>query len=196
MTMSRGRRITALLTGSALTAGALLATPIGAAEPASAVDGGTITPNPADQGEAFEGWGTSLVWFANATGGYPTELREQLYQAVFGEDGLDLNIARYNIGGGNASDVPSYLRAGGAVEGWWAADPDGSAGVHDGAATTYAERADVLAAWDSDDPANYDWNADETQRWWVERLAADGQITHWETFANSAPYFMTESGYV
>ena len=192
----RLRRFTALLAGGALVGGALLAAPIGAAAPAAAADGTTITPNPAYAGEAFEGWGTSLVWFANATGGYPEELREQLYQAVFGEDGLDLNIARYNIGGGNASDVQDYLRAGGAVDGWWAADPDGSAGTYDGTTTKYADRNALLAKWDADDPASYDWSADETQRWWVERLAADDQITHWETFANSAPYFMTESGYV
>lgn len=195
MTM-HGRRIAALITGTALAAGTLVAAPIGTPEPAHAADSLTITPNPAYAGEAFDGWGTSLVWFANATGDYPAELREELYQAVFGEDGLDLNIARYNIGGGNASDVRDYLRAGGAVDGWWAPDPDGEGGVYGGAATTYAERNDVLAAWDSGDDASYDWDADATQRWWVERLAADGRITHWETFANSAPYFMTESGYV
>lgn len=195
MTM-HGRRIAALITGAALAAGALTVAPMGTTEPAHAADALTITPNPAYAGEAFEGWGTSLVWFANATGDYPEALREELYQAVFGEDGLDLNIARYNIGGGNASDVRDYLRAGGAVEGWWAPDPDGAAGVYDGAATTYAERNDVLAAFDAGDAASYDWDADATQRWWVERLAADGRITHWETFANSAPYFMTESGYV
>ncbi|GAA1778638.1 hypothetical protein GCM10009712_27720 [Pseudarthrobacter sulfonivorans] len=44
----------------------------------------TITANPASRGEAFEGWGTSLVWFANATAGYSPELREELYQKVFG----------------------------------------------------------------------------------------------------------------
>ncbi|WP_456284127.1 glycoside hydrolase [Microbacterium sp. JZ101] len=189
------RRAAALTTGAALVGGALIASP--AASAAEAAERSvTITPNPASAGEAFQGWGTSLVWFANATGDYPEELREELYQAVFGEDGLDLNIARYNIGGGNASDVADYLRAGGAVEGWWAPDPDGSEGLYGGAATTYADRDAVLAAFDADDPAHYDWGADETQRWWVDRLVADGQITHWETFANSAPYFMTESGYV
>ncbi|GAA1751929.1 RICIN domain-containing protein [Agromyces humatus] len=196
MTMSQGRRrLTALTTGAALT-NALLAAPIGAAAPASAADGTTITPNPAYAGEAFEGWGTSLVWFANATGNYPEDLREELYQAVFGDDGLDLNIARYNIGGGNASDVTDYLRPGGAVEGWWAPNPDGDADRYGGVSTGYADRNALLATWNADDPASYDWNADETQRWWVERLAADDQITRWETFANSAPYFMTESGYV
>ncbi|MFC9919704.1 glycoside hydrolase [Agromyces binzhouensis] len=192
----QGRRIAALITGAALTTGALAAAPIAGAAPAQAADGVTVTPNPWYAGEEFEGWGTSLVWFANATGDYPEELREELYQKVFGEDGLDLNIARYNIGGGNASDVTDYLRAGGAVEGWWAPDPDGSVGTYGGAATTYGERGDVLAAWDSGDEAAYDWDADATQRWWVQRLADDGRITHWETFANSAPYFMTESGYV
>ena len=141
----RLRRITALLTGGALVGGALLAAPLDAVTPAAAADGTTITPNPAYAGEAFEGWGTSLVSFTNATGDYPEELREELSQAVFGEDGLDLNIARYNIGGGNASDVQDYLRAGGAVEGWWAADPDGSAGTYDGTTTTYAERTALLA---------------------------------------------------
>ncbi|HEY0215084.1 MAG TPA: glycoside hydrolase, partial [Cellulomonas sp.] len=143
--------------------------------------------------QPFEGWGTSLVWFANATGDYPAELRQQLYDLLFTADGLDLNIARYNIGGGNASDVADYLRPGGAVEGWWKADPTGE---HYGATTDYADRAQILAAWDASDDADYDLDADQTQRWWVQALADHDQITHWETFANSAPYFMTESGYV
>ncbi|WP_162621859.1 Ig-like domain-containing protein [Microbacterium suaedae] len=189
------RRAAAVTTGAALVAGGLVALPT-VSTALAAERSVTITPNPGYAGEEFEGWGTSLVWFANATGDYPEQLREQLYQAVFGEDGLDLNIARYNIGGGSASDVDDYLRAGGAVEGWWAADPDGSAGRYGGAATTYAERDAVLEAFDAADPAHYDSDADETQRWWVDRLVADDRITHWETFANSAPYFMTESGYV
>lgn len=189
------KKLTALAASAAVVAGALVVAPVSAA-PASAADTVRITPNPAYAGEAYQGWGTSLVWFANATGNYPAELREDLYQKVFGEDGLDLNIARYNIGGGNASDVGSYLRPGGAVEGYWAPNPTGDAALYGGAATTYAQREAVRAAWDADDPASYDFTADETQRWWVERLTADQQISHWETFANSAPYFMTESGYV
>lgn len=194
MSMS-ARRLAALATSAALAAGALLAVPAAAA-PAAAADAFRITPNPAYAGEAFEGWGTSLVWFANATGGYPEALREELYQKVFGDDGLDLNVARYNIGGGNASDVKDYLRPGGAVEGWWKANPNGDASTYGGTSTKLADRDALLAKWDADDPASYDWSADETQRWWVEKLAAEGQITHWEAFANSAPYFMTESGYV
>lgn len=145
----------------------------------------TITPNPAYASEPFEGWGTSLVWFANATGGYPDDVRQDLLDKVFGADGLNLNIARYNIGGGNATDVPGYLRPGGAVDGWW--NPDL-------ASSTYADRADYRAAWDGDDPASYDFEADATQRWWIDALK--DKITHWEAFSNSPPYFLTQSGYV
>ncbi|MBF4461184.1 discoidin domain-containing protein [Rathayibacter sp. VKM Ac-2878] len=189
------RRLAALATSAALATGALLAIPAAAA-PATAADAFRITPNPAAAGDAFEGWGTSLVWFANATGNYPEALREDLYQKVFGQDGLDLNIARYNIGGGNASDVKDYLRPGGAVEGYWKPNPSGSASTYGGTSTNLADRDTLLSKWNADDPASYDWSADETQRWWVQKLAAEKQITHWEAFANSAPYFMTESGYV
>ncbi|WP_225221541.1 glycoside hydrolase [Microbacterium gallinarum] len=152
-----------------------------------------ITPNPAYASAPFEGWGTSLVWFANATGGYPDDVRQALFDKVFGEDGLNLNIARYNIGGGNATDVPPYLRPGGAVEGWW--NPDLGVSDAEGEITsTYADRARYEAAWDGDDPAHYDFDADPTQRWWLDALK--DKVTKWEAFSNSPPYFLTESGYV
>ncbi len=178
----------------------------GMAGPAAAADAVpvTITPNPASRGEAFQGWGTSLIWFANATAGYSPELREELYQKVFGEDGLNLNIARYNVGGGHASDVPDYLHDGSAVEGWWnpvTQPQDGQAASNlynpDGSVdTAQANKLAFLEQWDPDDPTSYNPDADRNQRWWVEKLNAEQQITHWEAFSNSPPWFMTKSGYV
>ncbi|MDR1426631.1 MAG: Ig-like domain-containing protein, partial [Bifidobacteriaceae bacterium] len=182
----------AALTLSGLTATAMIAPPALAAD-ATPV---TITPNPWYASEPFDGWGTSLVWFANATGSYPEELREPFYQAVFGEDGLALNIARYNIGGEDASDVVDYLRKGGAIDGWWAEDPDGALGLYGGTPTTQANRAAILAAWDPEDPTHYDFNADQTQRWWLQRLVEDGTATKIEAFVNSSPWFMTNNGWV
>lgn len=175
-----------LIVGATLGAGTL--------SPAVAADtaGITITPNPSYLGPEFEGWGTSLVWFANATGGYPDDVRQDLFDKVFGDAGLNLNIARYNVGGGNASDVPSYLRPGGAVEGWW--NPD--AGLSDAAGpitSNYADRERYAAAWDASNPEHYNFEADKTQRWWVEALK--DKITKWEAFSNSPPYFLTESGF-
>ncbi|MFH8252296.1 glycoside hydrolase [Microbacterium sp. B2969] len=152
-----------------------------------------ITPNPAYASAPFEGWGTSLVWFANATGGYPADVRQALFDKVFGEDGLNLNIARYNIGGGNATDVPSYLRPGGAVEGYWNANANLS-DAQGPITSTFADRLRYNAAWDGESEVNYDWNADATQRWWIEALK--DKITHWEAFSNSPPYFLTQSGFV
>ncbi len=169
-----------------------LVAPLAASEPAAAASAVTITPNPAYASEPFEGWGTSLVWFANATGGYPEQVREDLLEKVFGKDGLNLNIARYNIGGGNATDVPSYLRPGGAVAGWW--NPDLGASDDSGPITsTYADRARYAAAWSPDETNAFDWNADATQRWWITALK--DRITKWEAFSNSPPYFLTQSGY-
>lgn len=187
-----GARVVAGLGAGALVAGCALAALPAQASPAGAVAatgttaapadvaGVTVTPDPSYAGAPFEGWGTSLVWFANATGGYPDEIRDRLADMVFGDEGLNLNIARYNVGGGNAPDVPDYLRAGGAVDGWWKA-PEGTT------------RTDV-DWWDPENPDNWDEDADATQRWWVDRIKDD--VTHWETFSNSPPWFMTVSGYV
>ncbi|MFD8870837.1 RICIN domain-containing protein [Streptomyces sp. NPDC059590] len=171
--------VTALATGAALiTAPSPQAR--AEAQPTAEAASVTVSPDPSYQQQKFEGWGTSLVWFANATGGYPEEIRQKLASLLFGDDGLALNIARYNIGGGNAPDVKDYLRAGGAVPGWWKA-PEG----------TTREDTDW---WSADDPADWNPDADAKQRWWVDRIKGD--IDHWETFSNSPPWFMTTSGYV
>ncbi|MFD0339798.1 hypothetical protein ACFVH0_14050 [Streptomyces sp. NPDC127117] len=72
------------------------------------VDGATAPgdvtgrPDPSCRQQPFEGGGTGLVRFANATGGYPEEIRQKPAGLLFDDDGLALNIACYNIGGGNA----------------------------------------------------------------------------------------------
>lgn len=126
--MRLNTRLGALLASTAMVTAGLVTSQTSAAAPGD--DEGpapdvTITVDPSYANPDFQGWGTSLVWFANATGDYPDEIREALYERVFGDDGLRLIIARYNVGGGNAPDVTDYLRAGGAVEGWWAA-PEGT----------------------------------------------------------------------
>ena len=193
---------------------------------AFAADGGvtTVTPNPWYQNGPFEGWGTSLAWFANATGNYGEpgsittssgdakadakaleygkQLREQFYQSIFGKDGLNLNMARYNIGGGNASDVAygyPFMRQGAAVPGTWKDDPDATGVYKDSSgnavSTKQADREKLDEAFDPNDDSQYDFSKAKAQEWWVKRGAETGDITHWEAFANSAPYFMTNSGY-
>ena len=50
----------------------------------------------------FEGWGTSLCWWANRIG-YSDALTSQAAEVFFSDEGLDMNIGRYNAGGGDAT---------------------------------------------------------------------------------------------
>ncbi|KAB7790374.1 immunoglobulin-like domain-containing protein [Bifidobacterium leontopitheci] len=174
---------------------------------AGAAETQTITLNPWYQSDTFKGWGTSLAWYANATGHYALsdnaqakQLADDFYDLLFSKDGLDLQTVRYNIGGGNASDTTDYLRPGAAVEGWWKANPEGdghSDTLYGGTSTTYANKDAMLKAWNPDDEDSYDYvNADLSQRWWLQKLQDNKQVKNWEFFSNSAPYFMTNSGYV
>jgi O-glycosyl hydrolase len=187
---SAARSLTAMIAAGALIAAGAVAT---APAAAAAEPDRTLTLNPAYASGPFKGWGTSLVWMANATGNYPAELRDELIDMVFGDEGLNLNIARYNIGGGNATDVPPYLRPGGAVPGWW--NPDAPLSDAQGPITaTYADRDRYRAAWTGENASDYDFSADSAQLAWVD--AIKDEVDTWEAFSNSPPYFMTESGFV
>ena len=48
----------------------------------------------------FQGWGTSLCWWANRIG-YNEKLTSQAAKLFFSADGLNMNIGRYNVGGGD-----------------------------------------------------------------------------------------------
>ncbi len=114
---------------------------------------------------AFEGWGTSLCWWAHGVGDWPDERLDPLIDWIVDPDeGLGYTIFRYNIGGG---DDPSHdhMRRDGDVPGY-RASPD----------------------------AAYDWTADANQRRVLQKLAAQVEAPILEAFANSPPYWMTISG--
>ncbi|KAJ3206894.1 hypothetical protein HDU82_004240 [Entophlyctis luteolus] len=150
---------------------------------AAASGASAIVVDPSYQHPTFEGWGTSLAWMANKIGGYPDSIRTKIAALVFGPDGLNLNLARYNIGGGNAPSVTDYLRPGGAVPGWW--NVPSSLGTLTPANKSW---------WNGSDATHWNFNADQNQRWFVDEIKAN--VTVWETFSNSPPWFQTVSGYV
>ncbi|WP_405851189.1 RICIN domain-containing protein [Streptomyces sp. NBC_00090] len=172
-------RLVATAAAAAIAATGLAVGP--APSPASAVESGaalTVRLDPSYQHPTFQGWGTSLAWFANVTGGWPDAQRNALADALYGADGLAFTIARYNIGGGDSPETTPYLRAGADVPGWWnrpgPESPDW---------------------WDPENPTHWNPNADANQRWWVTAAKARG-ANIFEAFSNSAPYFMTNSGLV
>ncbi len=83
-----------------------------------------------EPGPAFDGWGTSLCWFANAIGRWPEPQRSEIADALFSDSGLGLTVVRYNIGGGEKLDhhhMPWFRQMEGfksATGAWdWNADP-------------------------------------------------------------------------
>lgn len=125
-------------------------------------------------GGVFEGWGTSLCWWANRVG-YSDTLAQLAAEAFCDpEKGLGLNILRYNIGGGDDPTHDHITRTDSMMPGFW---------------KNPAEDAGGQLTWE------YDWSQDASQRNVLEKCLAvygDGMLV--EGFSNSPPYFMTNSG--
>ena len=133
--------------------------------PVSAAPGATLVKlNPAARQQTFEGWGTSLCWWANNVGGWATDKRNALVDLVADPvKGLGYNIFRYNIGGG---ENPAHTHM-----------------------DTFRDMPGFQAA-----NGSYDWTADATQRAVLLRLKERGTDLVFEAFSNSPPYWMTNSG--
>lgn len=117
----------------------------------------------------FEGWGTSLCWWAHRLG-YSEELCEKGAKLFFSPEGLNLNIMRYNIGGGDDPIHKHIKRSDSAIPGYL--DYDKETGK-----TTW----------------NYE--ADRNQLSILKSCyKAAGNDAWVEVFSNSPPYFMTVSG--
>ena len=118
----------------------------------------------------FEGWGTSLCWWANRIG-YSDVLAQKAADILFNaETGLGMNIARYNIGGGDDPTHHHITRTDSMMPGFWVLDE--ATGEH-----------------------IFDGTQDENQRNVLLRaMAACGSSFIVEAFSNSPPYYMTESG--
>ncbi|MBP3428288.1 MAG: hypothetical protein J6M47_08525 [Clostridia bacterium] len=140
----------------------------GCAPAASA--GSKIRIDPADaDNRIFEGWGTSLCWWANRVG-YSDTLAQQSADLFFSPNGLGMNIMRYNIGGGDDPTHTHITRTDSAIPGWL---------VWDKAQQRYV----------------YDYDADQRQINVMQRaVKAAGDEAIVEVFSNSPPYFMTVSG--
>ncbi len=114
--------------------------------------------------QTFEGWGTSLCWWANRIGGWSTDKRNQFLDMIVNPTtGLGYNVFRYNIGGG---ENPAHSHM-----------------------TQYRDMPGLEPS-----QGTWNWNADARQASVLSRLVATGQNVIVEAFSNSPPYWMTKSG--
>ena len=156
-------------------AGCLLASCAGAAgseaDQVIAVDPGNAS---AVNGGVFEGWGTSLCWWANRIG-YSDVLSRLAAEAFCDpENGLGLNILRYNIGGGDDPEHNHITRTDSMIPGYWK--------------NPRVDEASGSYSWE------YDWTQDANQRNVLSLCLQAGENMIVEAFSNSPPYFMTNSG--
>jgi len=120
--------------------------------------------DPAVTHQTFEGWGTSLCWWANHVGGWGATGRNAVVDAIVDPvSGLGYNVFRYNIGGG---ENPSHTHMG-----QYKAMP----GFEPSSGT-------------------WTWDADANQRAILQRIVERGTGLVLEAFSNSPPYWMTKSG--
>jgi len=129
-----------------------------------------INIDPTQSYQTIEGWGSSLCWWAAQVGAWKEEKVDSIVDLITSPDKLNMNIFRYNIGGG---DDPSHL-GGHMVKG-------------------KGKRAEMEGFKHSvNDP--YNWNADKGQRTLMLKIKAKRPDAIFEAFSNSPPYWMTYSG--
>lgn len=117
----------------------------------------------------WAGWGTSLCWWANRVG-YSEKMTEKAARLFFSEEGLNLNIMRYNIGGGDDPTHEHITRTDSMMPGFLEKDKETGA-------------------------LTWNYEADKRQLAILKAChKASEKDAYVEAFSNSPPYFMTVSG--
>ncbi|TSA37628.1 MAG: hypothetical protein D4R64_05385 [Porphyromonadaceae bacterium] len=131
----------------------------------------SVLIDPAVRYQVVDGWGGSLCWWANIMGGYSDIDVLKIGDWVTDPQGLNMNIFRFNIGGGDALDHTHMRGDGGNMPGY-----------------------KISAS------SPYDWSRDVNQRRILQQLI-QSRISQTgvndiivEAFSNSPPWWMTRSG--
>jgi O-glycosyl hydrolase len=124
-----------------------------------------IRPDPDQLQQKWQGWGISLAWWANIMGGWPDSQVDEIAKWITSPDELNMNVFRYNIGGGDNPDHAHFRKDGAGVPGYKPSEEVG-----------------------------YDWGRDANQRNILLRLNTLREDAINEAASFSPPYWMTKSG--
>lgn len=136
-----------------------------------AVEPLVLSPN--QKGWQMEGWGVSLCWWANMCGHLDEKSIDTLVDWLVSPDGLNYNIFRYNIGGG---DDPQNRNC--ELHHMWKGK---------------GKRAE-MPGFKLYSDSLYDWAADSAQIKIMLKIKEHRPDAIFEAFSNSAPWWMTISG--
>lgn len=126
--------------------------------------------NPAKTLQTMEGWGSSLCWWAGQVGNWEESKVDSIVELITSPTGLNMNIFRYNIGGG---DDPSHT---------------------DGHMVKGKGKRAEMEGFKATENSPYNWNADKAQRMIMLKIKEKRPDAVFEAFSNSPPYWMTISG--
>ncbi|HZL09553.1 MAG TPA: glycoside hydrolase [Prolixibacteraceae bacterium] len=120
--------------------------------------------------QTVEGWGSSLCWWAAQVGAWDETKADSIVDLITSPDKLNMNIFRYNIGGG---DDPSHI---------------------DGHMVKGKGKRAEMEGFKASAEAPYNWATDKGQRIIMLKIKAKRPDAVFEAFSNSPPYWMTYSG--
>lgn len=129
-----------------------------------------ITVNTDKIYQTVTGFGASAAWWAQDIGGWTeptatgTEIRTEILELLYGENGIDLDIYRYNLGAGSKSEDSSYY------------------------SDTWRKTESFIT---SDGTVDYSCDANAV---WCMQKAVDLGVQNVVFFSNSAPDTMTING--
>jgi len=143
-------------------------------QPASAQE--VVKPDPERSYQSIEGWGSSLCWWAHMIGQWEDEEKiDEIVDLITSPEKLNMNVFRYNIGGG---DDPSHYST------------ENEPGHMANGKGVRAE----MEGFKPGEHSDYDWTADAGQRKILLKIKEKRPDAVFEAFSNSAPYWMTYSG--
>lgn len=122
-----------------------------------------IAVDPNSRYQTLEGWGVSLAWWANVAGGWSDAKIDTLCTWLTSPSGLNMNIFRFNIAGG---DTPSH---------------------------NHMRYAANLQGYKVSETSAYDFTRDATQRKILQKIKSKRSDCIFEAIAYSPPYWMTKS---
>ena len=123
--------------------------------------------------QLVEGWGVSLCWWASMCGKWSDAKIDQLLDWAVSPNGLNWNIFRYNIGGG---DDPNWTNC---------------SAHHMGSGKGL--RAE-MEGFQDERGGEYHWDRDAAQRKIMLKIREKRPDAIFEAFSNSCPWWMTVSG--
>ena len=136
----------------------------------------------------FEGWGTSMGWWGNRIG-HSDKMAQQAAEDLYSEEGLGLDIVRYNVGGGDNPTHNHINRSDSKLPCF--AVPQYEGGTYQAEEGVNKDVTNLKKDANGDVIYDWDWDADHDQINVLKRIKEQNPDVHIEGYTNSPPWLKT-----